>query len=178
MQQFFLEKRGGKHHQSWTSRVLTLDRERQCIYMSKKGSKELVLNKRMSPIRVSCWPEYRDQVVYQLPGSKKAELSVRVEGWWAPATHDDWARLDYTGATVAEAEAPLSFADGRPTTLLDPHAVPRGKKTEWVLRCNSEEQLWLLMLHLQELMTPPSVEPHEELYGESDHLVCETKIAA
>lgn len=78
--QFVVDKQGRFATDHWSSRVITLDVEHRCLYLSRRHHPELLFYHRMEVQEVVLWPHWEFYRVKDLFQSPRAKLTFMIKG--------------------------------------------------------------------------------------------------
>lgn len=128
--QFIVDKQGSILSGSWAPRVLTVDAEHFCLFLSRKDHADQYSHHSMRVHRVTVWPDIGEGVIHELPESTAAKLTFCVTG---PASE----RVEKPAHGPHTASSAHGDGGDRMSTGT---FIEHGEKT-WVLRCSTGRQL-------------------------------------
>lgn len=151
--EFKVKKQGRWFYNNWSHRTLTVDEDRRCLFISKKGKAEQKLHGMLQPSMVKAWPYYDKNLIYQNHNSLEAQLSLSISGYAVAPSEGTISRQSST-SRVRTPSYSESIASRRGSLRSHPstESMEGGDPCSWLIRCTSVEQLQELLAVLSRFM--------------------------
>lgn len=138
-----VEKQGSFAYEEWSGRILTVDNESGCLFLSRKGAPHKRTYHKLIVRKVQTWPYYNPDYIEFRFSDESARLVVVIQGRSVKATKEDAARVAQAlPAVTTEYHAEPIDAMGFPSQGEEwEHGIKLEVPTSWMKKGSD---LWIV----------------------------------